>query len=206
MGDSSPVGTITPLGDFPVVAALSPAGDIAVVANSGQGQGGVDQGNESLQVVPLPSRTFAVSQTVEDHEPGKPTFYNAGLAFSPNGLHLYATGGGNDAVYDYAVNGGRLTLVRTWLSTRNHQPTYPPDVGNTTGFSRGLAITPDGATLVVTNEQGGTVAALSTVDGSIKWETHVGGAGQPSGAYPGSVALQPVGHHRVRHRAGHQHA
>jgi YVTN family beta-propeller protein len=188
----SPAGSITNLGDFPVAIAVSPLGDIAVVANSGQGQGGPDQGNETLQVVSIASSPYTVVQTIEDHDPGKPTFYNAGLAFSPDGRHLYATGGGNDAVYDYAVINGRLALSNTWMSTRAHTTSYPPTAGNTTGYSRGLAVTPDGATLVVTNEQGGSVAALSTATGSIAWETHLGAVALGS-VYPGAVAMSPDG-------------
>jgi DNA-binding beta-propeller fold protein YncE len=188
----SPAGTITRLANFPVAIVVSPLGNIAVVANSGQGQGGVDQGNESLQVVSIASSPYKVVQTIEDHDPGKPTFYNAGLAFSPDGRHLYATGGGNDAVYDYAVTNGRLALSHTWVSTRAHTTSYPSTVGNTTGYSRGLAVTPDGATLVVTNEQGGSVAALSTATGSITWETHLGAVGLAS-VYPGAVAISPDG-------------
>jgi len=78
-----PAGVVRALGDFPVASAVSPDGALAVVVNSGEGQGGTDQGNESLQVVRL--RDNAVVQTVTDHQPGQPTFYNAGVAFSPNG-------------------------------------------------------------------------------------------------------------------------
>jgi DNA-binding beta-propeller fold protein YncE len=190
---ASPVGKLVSLGDFPVAVVVNPAGTLAVVANSGEGEGGLDQGDESLQVIALGTHGGTVVQTIEDHADGQPTFYNAGLVFSPDGTHLYATGGGNDAVYDYAVAQGRLQLAHSWLSTSLHQSSYPTDVGDTVGYSRGLAITPDGSTLVVTNEQGSSVAALSTADGSITWETHLPGASQGSGAYPGSVVITPDG-------------
>ena len=90
----NPVGTVVPVGDFPVAVVPSPRSDIAVVSNAGQGEGGPEQGNESLAVVDL--STDRVVQTIADHTNGKDTFYNEGVAFSPDGSHVYVTGGGND--------------------------------------------------------------------------------------------------------------
>jgi len=194
-----PAGTVRTLGDFPVASAVSADGALAAVVNSGEGEGAKDQGNESLQLVRLSDNT--VVQTVTDHELGQPTFYNAGVAFSPTGTHLYVTGGGNDQVYDYAVSGGRIALAKRFRSTKNPTvpgPARPPNggvpgtvplVGDVTGYSRGLALTPDGRTLVVTNEQGGSVTALDAATGAQRWETSLGGAGQAGGAYPGAVTL-----------------
>ncbi len=187
------------LGDFPVAVSLSPDGRTAVVANSGEGQGAPEQGNESLQVLDV--ATAKVVQTVRDAQAGQPTFYEAGLAWSPNGTHLYATGGGNDQVYDYAVANQRLTLVHRYKSSlKAGAPTVggsgfggvpgsAPVVGDAGAYSRGLAVTPDGSELVVTNEEGSTVAGLSAADGHVRWETTLGGSGQAGGAYPGSVAV-----------------
>ena len=182
-----PVGTVTALGDFPVAAAVSPAGDIAVVSNSGQGEGATpDQGNESLQVVDLGSNH--VVQTLTDHAQGKDVFYNEGVVFSPAGSHVYVTGGGNDAVYDYAVAGERLSLTATWVSSHKSGAPQLPEVANAYAYSRGLAISPDGKRLFVTNEQGGSVAALDTATGSIVWETQLPGS-QWAGPYPAGIAL-----------------
>lgn len=74
-----------------------------MLANSGQSSGRPQQSDESLQVVDL--KSGKVVQTVRDREPDSITFYNSGLAFSRDSKHLYATGGGNDQVYDYAVSG-----------------------------------------------------------------------------------------------------
>ncbi|MDX6215676.1 MAG: hypothetical protein QOG99_1260 [Frankiales bacterium] len=192
-----PAGSLTPLGDFPVGMTFSPDHRLAVVANSGQGDGSHHQGDESLQVVDL--ARGQVVQEVRDHVKGKPTFFNAGLAFSPDGKHLYATGGGNDAVYDYAVTKGRLKLRTTWTSTLkagaptvagnpfgNGVPSTANAAGDVNGYSRGLALA--GSTLIVTNEEGSTVAALSTVDGHVLWETPLGAASS-GGAYPQSVTI-----------------
>jgi len=189
----------TALGDFPVALALSPDGRTGVVVNSGEGEGLPQQGDESLQVIDV--ATAKVVQTVRDHEQGVPTFYNAGVVWSPDGKHVYATGGGNDQVYDYAVTGQQLALKHRYKSSQlistpvvdgsgfGGVPSSAPLVGDVGAYSRGLTITADGSTLVVTNEQGSTVAGLSTATGAVLWETRLAGAGQAAGSYPGSVAL-----------------
>ncbi|MDX6266700.1 MAG: hypothetical protein QOD70_1440, partial [Frankiales bacterium] len=46
-----PAGRRTLLGDFPLGIVVSPDGRTGVVANGGQGEGGPQQGDQSLQVV-----------------------------------------------------------------------------------------------------------------------------------------------------------
>lgn len=193
-----PVGRRTKTDDFPVAVALSPDGRTAVVSNSGQGSGAPEQGDQSLQVVDVRSGT--VLQTVRDREAGSITFYNAGVAFSPDGRHVYVTGGGNDQVYDYAVSGQQLRLKARWTSSHRQplsagvrQTPLNGYLGDAFAYSRGLAVLPDGSAVVVTNEQGSTVAALSTSDGSLLWETTIGGAAVVGGAYPGAVVVSADG-------------
>lgn len=200
----TPAGHTTTLGDFPSGLALSPDGSHAVASNSGQGEGLPQQGNESLQLVD--ARTGAVQQTLTDHLPGQDTFYNGGVVWSADGRHVYATGGGNDAVYDYAFDGRRLALAHTWASTRLHGsptaglgapsqgiPASAPLVGNAVGYSRAVALTPDGSRLVVTNEQGGSVAGIDTATGAIAWQTPLGANQQAPGSYPAGVVTTPDG-------------
>jgi DNA-binding beta-propeller fold protein YncE len=200
----TPAGKTTLLGDFPLGIALSPDGRWAVVSNAGQGEGAKKQGNESLQLID--ARTGRVTQQVTDHLKGQDTFYNGGLAFSPDGKHLWATGGGNDAVYDYAFDGGRLKLTHSWPSTVAHGtpsvglgtpvegiPATAPEVGDVVGYSRGVTLTPDGKTAVVTNEQGGSVSALDTATGAIRWQAPLGANQQHAGTYPNGVAVTPDG-------------
>lgn len=198
----NPVGRRTTVGDFPVALAVSPDGRTGVLANSGQGEGAPEQSDESLQVVDLASGR--VVQTVRDREKGKPTFYNAGLAWSRDGTHVFASGGGNDQVYDYAVRGQRLTLAGRWKSSaKAGAPTVPgtgnggipptaPLAGDVAAYSRGVAALPDGSAVLVTNEQGSSVAALSTRGGALLWETQLAGA-VTGGAYPGAITLSPDG-------------
>lgn len=198
----NPVGRRTTLGDYPVSLAVSPDGRTGVVVLSGQGEGADEQSDEGLQVVDLASGR--VVQTVRDHEKDKPTFYNAGLGWSRDGAHLYVTGGGNDQVYDYAVSGQHLVLKQRWKSSaKAGAPTVPgsanggipgsaPLVGDVAAYPRGLTVLPNGSAVIVTNEQGSSVAALSTKDGSLLWETQIAGPYE-GGAYPGAVALSPDG-------------
>ena len=187
----SPSGTVVPLGDFPVAVSISPDQRVAVVSNAGQGEASTpQQGNQSLQVVDLTTGT--VVQTVTDHAPKSDSFYNEGLTFSPGGQHLYVTGGGNDALYDYSVLGDRLALRATWLSTHKAGIPQVPEVSDSYGYSRNVAVTPDGSKVLVTNEQGGSVAALDTRTGSIVWETQLPSLGA-IGAYPAGLAVSPSG-------------
>ena len=198
-----PAGRRTTVGDFPVAIAVSPDGRTAVVSNSGQGEGAPQQGDESLQVVDVSSGQ--ILQTVKDHESGEPTFYESGLTYSTDGRHVYATGGGNDQVYDYRVVNRRLSLVHRWKSSlRAGAPTVDgtqnggipgtaPMAGDAAAYSRGLDVLPDGSAVLVTNEQGSTVAALSTRTGGLMWETTLGGPGQPAGAYPEAVTVSRDG-------------
>ncbi|GAB3766115.1 YVTN family beta-propeller protein [Nocardioides ginsengisegetis] len=199
----TPVGERTELGDFPVAIALSPDGTVAAIANSGQGEGAPSQTDEGIQIVDVASGR--VLQTVHDHETDQPTFYESGLAWSADGTHLYATGGGNDQVYDYAWDGHQIMMVQRWKSSlRAGAPTVDgsqnggipgtaPLVGDAAAYSRGLDVLPDGSAVLVTNEQGSTVAALSTENGTLLWETPLGGPGQPGGAYPEAVTVSKDG-------------
>lgn len=186
-----PAGSVMRVGDFPAAVAVSPRGDVAVVSNAGQGEGSPEQGNETLSVVDLGADR--VVQSVADHAANQDTFYNEGVAFSPDGRHLYATGGGNDRVYDYAVTRGRLRLSKTWPSTRRAGGPEVTDVGDQYGFPRNLAVSPDGKRVYVSNEQGGSVAGLDPATGSIVWESQLPGQTEAAGAYPAGIAVDPKG-------------
>jgi DNA-binding beta-propeller fold protein YncE len=198
----TPTGRITALGDLPLGIALSPDGRLAVVSNGGMGEG--PGPTETLQVVDMASG--GVVQTLADHLPNTDTFYNAGVVFSHDGRHVYASGGGNDTVYDYAVQGGRLKLAASWASTLKTQVTGRVPVeqviagtisaasmlGDFAGYSRGLDVTPDGTTVVVANEQGSSLAGIDTATGSVRWELPIS-AGVTAGAYPSDVAIAADG-------------
>src|SRR5262245_8473167 len=70
------------------------------------GYSGTPTYDESLSVVDLISgttrRVTAVPTSYDQNHP-RFNFFYSGVAFSPNGRHLYASGGGNDALYDFPV-------------------------------------------------------------------------------------------------------
>jgi YVTN family beta-propeller protein len=151
--------------------------------------------DEGLDVVDLKTgKTVQVVAVPTSNAPGGHSTcgqgYNCfgyGVAFSPDGRHLYASGGGRDAVYDFAVDGATLTLARTVAipSPSEKVPGYPI-IGGAAGYPRALKVTPDGSTLLVANEFDSTVEALDVTGG--KAPTLLAQALLP-GAVPGPVPV-----------------
>ncbi|MGZ6804733.1 MAG: beta-propeller fold lactonase family protein, partial [Nocardioidaceae bacterium] len=139
-----------------------------------KGSAAVTAPDEGLDVVDLATgRTVqVVAVPTTNTESGHRTCgqgYNCfgyGLAFSPDGRHLYASGGGADVVYDFAVSGGRLSLAATTaIPSPSSQVPSLPVIGTAAGYPRALKVTPDGRTLVVANEYDSTVEALDVTGG-----------------------------------------
>src|SRR4029077_18108956 len=104
---------------FRSAMAPAPAGNHAVVLLSGYQTAGI-------QVVDLASGK--VTQTLV-----KPAAF-LGLAFSPDGKSLYASGGNDDAIYAYAWRDGQLVDERTISIKSDAGLRYPA----------GLSVSPDG--------------------------------------------------------------
>jgi YVTN family beta-propeller protein len=141
----TPAGQQTDLGDLPLGAVSSPDGRWLVVSNDGQG-------TQSLQVIDTATR--AVTQTLPYPAPDA---LFVGLAFTPDGKTLYASGGGNNLIRRYNVNDGMLT---------EGKPIMLPPVAGPTGASisplpAGIALTPDGQRLLAADQQ---ADAMSVVD------------------------------------------
>jgi len=140
--------------------------------------------------------------------PGVTTLHclELGLAFSPDGRHLYATGGGNDAVLDFPVSTADVVAARpvhvAYLQEVNPAPGgtgayQSPNPGTQAARTKGVAVTPDGSTLLVSKEQSGTLDVLSAADLSLRQRIPFGAA-NPTGAngsvtYPYAVAVAPDG-------------
>ncbi|WIY02234.1 beta-propeller fold lactonase family protein [Amycolatopsis mongoliensis] len=143
----TPAGRQTGLGDLPLSAVFFPDQQHLVVANAGNGP-------QSLQVVD--TATGTVTQTITYDQP-EAVF--TGLAFSPDGTHLYVSGGGSDKIRVLGVSGAHLT----------EQASIPLTVTDSAGrqvdaYPAGLAVTPDGARLVVADQlaDAATVVDLAT--------------------------------------------
>ncbi len=159
--------------------------------------------DESLSVVDLKdgatSNVTAVP-TSYDHTHPRFNFFSTGVVFSPDGTRLYATGGGNDAVYEFTVRssglpqgswnprhgpfkpelpteagndgpGPSLAIAPLSLATPPRTIVLPstvtagaviPVIGETHGFTTGIAITPDGTQLLVVMEYEGSVNVIDT--------------------------------------------
>jgi YVTN family beta-propeller protein len=123
-----PAGTVYPVGSMPLAMVLSPSGrEIVVLLNGWREQG--------VQVVDRASGR--ILQTL----PQAAAFL--GLAFSPDGRTLYASGGNQDVIYRYAWAEGRATLRDSVII----EPKAPDKNGKR--YPAGIAVSPDGRRLYV---------------------------------------------------------
>ena len=113
--------------------------------------------------------------------------FGMGVTFSPDGKHVYATGGGQSAIYDFAVTAGKLALAHTvaFPSPAAAVP-GPPVVGAAAGYPQGVKVTPDGKTLLVVDTYDSTIEAFDVAGG--KTPALVAQALLP-GAVPGPVPV-----------------
>lgn len=141
-----PVGTVTAVGSMPLAMTLSPDGRQIVILLNGYREQGV-------QVVDRASGR--VTQTL----PQAAAFL--GLAFSPDGNTLYASGGNQDVVYRYAWRDGKAALTDSLVlgikSPRGGGMRYPG----------GLAPSPDGRFLYVAENLADSLAVVDLASGRV---------------------------------------
>lgn len=186
----TPLGRLTTVGNFPTGGALSPDGRFYWSVSSGDGQNDariVEVASGAVrQVLPLPGA------------------YGA-MVFAPDGKHAYISGepkgssapGGptqgdsGDVIHVFAVDPASgaateqapIALPQTYGgSGRLHD--VPPNP-NLPSFPVGIAVTPDGSTLVVALNNADQAAIVDLTRGSV---TTVA-----VGAYPYAVAIDPQG-------------
>jgi YVTN family beta-propeller protein len=140
-----PVADSHGVGNFPLAMAVAPGGDrVALLLNGWRQQG--------LQIVDR--KSGAVLQTL----PQIATFL--GLAFSPDGKTLYASGGNDDSIFVYRWNGseavadGKIDLMA--------RPAPVPDKKAPPGtqYPSGIAISHDGRLLFVAENLADTLAVI----------------------------------------------
>jgi YVTN family beta-propeller protein len=156
-----PVGRAIDVGNMPLAMALAPDGRHAVVLLSGYQTAG-------LQVVDL--ATGKITQTLV-----KPAAF-LGLAFSPDGKSLYASGGNDDAIYAYGWRDGQLVDERTISIKSDAGLRYPA----------GLAVSPDGKLLYVAENVADSLAVIDVASGKVLQRLK-------TEHYPYGIAVAPDG-------------
>jgi YVTN family beta-propeller protein len=160
-----PAAPSVDLGSMPLAMVLSPDDQQVVVLLNGWREQGI-------QVIDR--RAKRVTQRME-----QPAAF-LGIAFSPDGRALYASGGNQDAVYRYGWQNGHATRTDSIL--------LAPRRGRPTGrrYPSGLALSSDGRTLYVAENLADSLAVVNLVSGKVVQRL-------ATGRYPYGVAVAPDG-------------
>jgi DNA-binding beta-propeller fold protein YncE len=142
-----PAGEAVDLGSLPINLVLTPEKDKAVVVLSGWREQGV-------QVVDL--KTRKVTQTLLQDG----AFY--GAAFSPDGHHLYVSGGNTDMLLVYTWKDGAATLENKFELAK-----AKTEDGTGTSYPAGVAVAPNGKFVYVAEDVGDRLAVVSAATGEI---------------------------------------
>lgn len=140
-----PTGRQVAVGDFPVNLALHPDGKFLAVLDCGYSQ---------HEVRILDVRT----QAVVARQPLAEAFY--GLAWSPDGRQLYASGASAEVIHVLNFKDGQLTTQGA-LRLRAEQEH---------GVPAGLTVSPNGKFLYVAEAWGQRVLKVSATSGKIEWQ------------------------------------
>ncbi len=136
----------------------------------------------------------------------------AGLVWSPDGRTLYASGGADDAVYVYSASGdaqGRIDLGHPILVPgKSGKPGFAGLGDRVMPNAGGLAISPDGRTLVVANNYNDSISVIDTRTRQVRFEHDLrpwldyneGVNGKPGGTYPFAVSLLTLRDARTGHK------
>ncbi|MCX6953231.1 MAG: beta-propeller fold lactonase family protein [Verrucomicrobia bacterium] len=144
-----PVGKQVPVGDFPINVALHPGGVFAAVLHSGYGQ-------HEVRILDVKAGKI-VSQVALDE-----SFY--GLAWSPDGKRLFASGGSAEVIHTFDFKAG-------YLSEPGELRLRPVTEG---GVPSGLATSADGKALYIAESWGQRVEKIAVADGRLLWVKSLG--------------------------------
>jgi YVTN family beta-propeller protein len=156
-----PAGRTVDIGDFPMTELLSPDSSRVVLLLGAYRQQG-------LQVIDR--RSGDVVQTLL-----QPAAF-VGLAFSPDGAKLYASGGFGDNVYVYAWRHDTAALVDSIGLSKKKGQRYPA----------GLGVSPDGKTLYVAENLDDSLAIIDLASRRVRRRI-------PTGRYPYAVVVDKDG-------------
>lgn len=159
-----PVGTLTDIAPLPLALLRAPEGGRVVMLTSGWQKQGITVAGVDGRVL----------QAIE-----QPAAF-VGLAFSPDGRTLYASGGNQDVVYRYAWANGAATLRDSLVLARKP----PREQG--TRYPAGIGVSPDGRWLYVAENLADSLAMVDLRSGRVaaRFATEL---------YPYGVAVGPDG-------------
>ena len=164
-----PVGSQVKVGDFPVNLALHPDGLHAAVLHSGYGR-------HEIRILDLSTRQVLAQLPLDE------SFY--GLAWSPDGTQLYASGAGAEVIHVFDFRDGVAANQRE-LHLRNEKEV---------GVPSGLAVSADGGALYVAEAWGQRVLKVAVATGQHLWERSLGEAADLATTHPEGVRWKPSEH------------
>ncbi|MDP1756871.1 MAG: YncE family protein, partial [Pseudohongiella sp.] len=169
----TPAGEKIRVGHVPLGMILSPDGKDLLISNNGYGQ-------HSLM------RVDRENLTIRDSIPyDSPEGLFIGLAASKDGKHIYASGGHTNMVRVYEV-------TASGMAETGQIQVDPRRKG---GFITGLALSADENRLFVANHQGGDVAVIDPVAGTVTHRIPMGASTDPynTSMFPYGVLLSVDG-------------
>jgi YVTN family beta-propeller protein len=152
----TPTGTQTPLGSVPLNGAMSPDGQYLVTTSNG-----FRQFLHVISTVDGGVRDSARFQDFSDSPPVPGIYVPTGslyygVAFSPDGKSLYASGGSDDVLYVYRMTNAGELIPNGVIS--NPRPASSPFAN----FTAGLALSGDGKQLFAANNFTDTLSVIDT--------------------------------------------
>ncbi len=184
-----------------VRSQLSPDGTTLAIITAGQNSlynaaGSVDSAN-STQYIFLYNVAGANKANPLLSQVIKQTNAYVGLVFSSDGNTLYAAGGNNDTVLVYTKTAGTFSpaaSIALGHAGKGVGLSVQPEAG-------GLALSADGATLVVVNHYSDSISVIDTATRTVRYEhdlrpyfaNNEGTSGGAGGTYPFAVAIKGNG-------------
>ena len=147
----APAGTHIYAGDLPLNMTFSPDGRYLIVTNNGWSK-------PTLTIVDLKLRQITDRVSV-DHA-------YLGLAWHPDGKRLYSAGGGENTIYEFGYENGRLKEAGVFTLGRPER-SRGGRLENA-GFVAGLAVSPDGKTLYSVQVLGRMLTAIDLEKNAIR--------------------------------------
>ena len=183
-----------------VTTVTSPDGKTLLILTSGfnrnsgpDGRAIAAESNEYVFVYDISSGTPNKRQAIQVPN----TF--AGMAWNPNGREFYVSGGPDDNVHVYHLQGG------AWMEAAaiplGHAQPGPQDLGGLSVFNKpnaaGIAVNASGTRLVVANHENDSISVVDLVARTKLGELdlrpgkiNAADSGKPGGAYPFWVAIK----------------